>query len=339
VTAISLVIDASNVAFNSKDKDRRFVFARVEAVREAWLARDPEGQVQAVIDASVRERLVDKDAAVAAELGNWLTVAPGDADDEILRLADEYHAKIVSRDNFAWAVDRYTWLHRDRDRLYEAFFYGDQARLRRRAHANLTPEKIAEAKRRKAEKAGDPGDLADQLWRCSSPPAECRRGGEIVSPAQIVRNGGRFYCWVCQRPLREEPVAEPVAPTGPATVTLLHGTRVQWKREIPQDGMQIGRGSTRRPQVVDVTAGLSREAAREISGVHLRLAPDHTGLPVAVHLPATNVSFVNPAFDADGLPADNRMKPDLQYPLWPGDEVVLGPGEVRLLIDGGQVGR
>jgi hypothetical protein len=332
VTAISLVVDASNVAFSGKEK--RFVFARVVAVRDAWRSRDSEGQVHAVIDASVRERLVDRELAVIAEAEHWLTVAPGDADDEILRLADEYDAKIVSRDNFAWAADRYTWLHRDRDRLYEAFFYGDEARLRRRPQVRLTPEKIAEAKRRKAEKAGDPGDIGDQQWRCTSEPGECRLAGEIVLPTKIVRQGDTYYCWVCREPLREEPTAESI-PSGPATVTLLHRTRVQWKLVIPEQGMDVGRGSSRRPQVVDVTVGLPRETAREISSVHLRIKLDHTGLPVAVHLAPSNVSFVNPAIGADGLPADNRMSPLLEYPLWPGDEVVLGPGEVRLLVDGG----
>ncbi|WP_238016995.1 hypothetical protein KZZ52_13760 [Dactylosporangium sp. AC04546] len=335
MTAISLVIDASNVAYSSKEK--RFVFARVAAVRDAWRARDPEGQVHAVIDASIWERLVDQERAVAAEAEHWLTVAPGDADDEILRLADEYGAKVVSRDNFAWAADRYAWLHRDRDRLYEALFYGDQARLRRRPEVVLSPERIAEAIRRRAQKAGDPGDLGDQQWRCTNTTDECRVGGQILRPANIVRQGGRYYCWVCRHEAREEPMEPPVV-TGPATVTLLHGTRVQWTMVVPTEGMEMGRGSSRRPHVVDVTGGLSRDAAREISGEHLRLALDHTGLPVAVHLNTTNVSFVNPALGADGLPADNRMAPQLEYPLWPGDEVVLGPGDVRLLIDVGQAG-
>lgn len=333
--AISMVLDAANIAFESRSAgEGRFVFARVEEVRTAWQAEDPDGQVHAVIDASVRGRLVDGARAAAAEADGWLTVAAGDADDEILRLADEYHAKIVSRDNFAHSADRYPWLHQDRDRLYEVAWYAAGPRLRRRRPVLLTPEKIAEAKRRKAAKAGDPGDLGDRQWRCTGPADRCDDAGRIVPAYKVSRQGRAYYCRSCGWELEEVEVAEPVRPSGPPTVSLLHGGRVQWERQIPVEGCVLGRGSAHRPEVIDVTAGLLSDDARAISGRHMRLYPDETGLPVAVHEPATNASFLNPTLAADGLPADNRMVPGEEYPLVAGDQIALGPGLVRLVVHG-----
>ncbi len=334
MTAIKLVIDAANIAYYYRDK--KFHFARVAAVRTAWRDRGHDGEVHAVIDASVRDRLVDPALAAAAQAEHWLSVAAGDADDEILRMADEYGATVVSRDNFAWATGRYEWLHRDRSRLYGARFSGESAQLYRRPLVELTPEKIAQAKRVKAEKAGMV--LADDVrsWRHTDTAEDCRLAGETLSAGQVQRRGDAYYCWGCQRAVTAE-VSD--GPAGPPMVRLLHGDQVRCRLQIPPEGIRVGRAGWRHPDVTDVTDGLARADARAISGEHLLLKPDHTGLPVAVHLRATNTSFLNPTIGADGLPADHRMAPDVEYPLWPGDEILLGPGLVRLLIDAAEPAR
>ena len=81
-----------------------------------------------------------------------------------------------------------------------------------------------------------------------------------------------------------------------------------------------------------MTAGLSPEQAKDISRKHLEVFLDDDGDAIVRHLRPENVTFLNPAFGADGLPLDNRLADGAEYLLSEDDTLVLGSGYVTIVV-------
>ncbi|WP_329184952.1 NYN domain-containing protein [Actinacidiphila glaucinigra] len=328
----TVILDASNLA---RARGNRWLFSRVCDVRAQWLREHPAAFPYAVLDASVRPYFEDKRLIRQAEGDHWLEVHPGDADDEILRLAEQYGAAVVSHDNYRAFRRDYPWLQDCEDRLWSVRRKGDEVTLHRRRLKAASDAQIDEDLRNKARKAGLLASPTDRRWHCAAPTAsDCHRSGEELEWNQVHELAGRWYCRSCDYPAEE--ILTRAAPVdslpGPPTVTLMHGFRTVWTQVVPDDGMLVGRPSRKYPDSVDVTAGLPADQADEVSRGHLRLFLDDDGELLAEHRAANNASFINPQLGKDGRPLNQRMVRLVHFPLDEGDEVFLGPGVVRLVV-------
>ncbi|MFI5683819.1 hypothetical protein [Streptomyces sp. NPDC051636] len=332
-----VIIDASNVAAT---KQRPWPFSRVVAVRDAWLKKHPGAGALAVLDASVRPVLGDQRLVEQAERAQWLEVHQGDADDRILALAHQYGADIVSRDNFRYARREHPWLQGNGSRVWSARHVGGEVVFSPRQLGVATEEEIERDWQRKRAKAGLLSRDAEERFRCTSEPAGCPRGGQVLLPRQVNKDGSRWYCRSCGYEAVEI-IAEPPLPEGPATgpvqVAVQHGHTVRTVIPVPAEGLTLGRASRSRPGVTDVTEGLGRDEAGEISRTHLRISLDDDGLPMVEHVPEPhqNVTFLNPELDFASRPRSGRLATATPYALEDGDELHLGPGTVRLRISFG----
>lgn len=214
MTAYSVLLDASNIAFTMAGGARTWRFERVEQVREAWLRKAPNDRVHAVIDAGVLRGLSDRSRAARAEKDGWLEVAHGDADDVILREADRYAAAIVSRDKFVQARRDYPWLQGCQDRIWWIYTLHGRLSLRHRPLEVAGEDAIDAAIRKKAAKAGlAVGD--DREWRCAAPTGRCDHAGGSITSEMVRRAGDTWYCRYCQYPAREVLAAAPEPPESP----------------------------------------------------------------------------------------------------------------------------
>ncbi|REE97764.1 FHA domain-containing protein [Thermomonospora umbrina] len=339
MSMIGVVLDAANIANRNPPPNsppgtpRRWEFARVERVRAACAARWPDRHVRAVIDASVMSRLADRAGAATAEREGWLITATGDADDDVLEIADRYAALVFSRDNFGHARLEYPWLDGEPDRVWWFSTRRGLVTLAPRPLKRLTPDEIERARREKERKAGRPVDDADRTWRCLAAEGVCTYAGGPVPAGMLREHRGAWFCMACNNEA-EEVLYEPSPAAPPAAPTLLVQVDGDRRRtlDVPSGGLLLGRGGPRRPRVTDVTASLDRSAAKQISRDHLRVEVDDDGWPVAVHEGENGVTFLNPRIGPDGLPADNRLVRGEEYPLCDGDELVLGPGRVRIVV-------
>ncbi|MFE0509467.1 hypothetical protein [Streptomyces sp. NPDC058964] len=333
-----VIIDASNVAAT---RQRPWPFARVVDVRDAWLREHPEAGALAVVDASVRPVLGDRHLVEQAERAQWLEVHQGDADDRILALAKQFDAAIVSSDNFRYARREHPWLQGNDSRVWSVRRIRGRILFSPRQLGVATEEEIERDWQRKRAKAGLLSRDAEERFRCTSDAEACRRGGEVLLPRQVNKDGARWYCRSCGYEAVEI-VAEPALPDGPVTgpvqVAVQHGYTFRHVIAVPAEGgLTLGRASRSRPGVTDVTEGLGRDEAAEISRTHLRIFLDDDGMPLAEHVPEPhqNVTFLNPDTDTLGRPRTGRLATAMPYALEDGDELQLGPGTVRLRISFG----
>ena len=333
MSAVSAILDAANIAYTPAAGGRRsYRFSRVEEARDAWLARGDGGDVRAVIDASALRGLADGPRADLARREGWLEVATGDADDPILELAERFGAAVVSKDNFVHARDDHPWLQGCSDRVYSPSWRGGELVLRPRLLRVASPEDIERARRAKARKAGIRDGLGDRVWHCAAPPDECDLSGTGVPQALLRERGGGWYC-KCGYPALEQFAGLPTLEvTGPPTCAVMHGVLLRWNVAVERRPRVFGRGGPRRPHVFDVTAGLSPEQAKDISRKHLEVFLDDDGDAIVRHLRPENVTFLNPAFGADGLPLDNRLADGAEYLLSEDDTLVLGSGYVTIVV-------
>ncbi|MGW4541671.1 NYN domain-containing protein [Streptomyces chartreusis] len=334
MSAPGVIIDASNVAATRK---RPWPFSRVVDVREAWLRDHPGTDAVAVLDASVRPVLDDQHLVEQAERAHWLEVHQGDADDRILALADQFDAAIVSSDNFRYARREHPWLQGNGSRVWSVRRMRGQIMFSPRQLGVASDEEIERDRQKKLSKAGLLSRDAEERFRCTSAPAGCLRGGEVLLPRQVNKDGARWYCLSCGYEAVEliaEPPLTGGPDDGPVHVTVQHGYTVRRTITVPADGLSLGRASRSRPGGTDVTEGLGRDAADEISRTHLRIFLDDDGKPLVEHVPEqhVNVSFLNPELDFEGRPRSGRLATALPYALEDGDELHLGPGTVRLRI-------
>ncbi|MEU9187079.1 hypothetical protein AB0D14_21550 [Streptomyces sp. NPDC048484] len=334
MSAPGVIIDASNVAATRK---RPWPFSRVVDVREAWMRHNPGTTAVAVLDASVRPVLDDQHLVELAEHEHWLEVHQGDADDRILALADQFDAAIVSSDNFRYARREYAWLQGNGSRVWSVRRMRGQIMFSPRQLGVASDEEIERDRQKKLTKAGLLRQDAEERFRCSSGPGGCLRGGEVLLPRQVNKDGTRWYCLSCGYEAVEI-IAEPPLlddlDGGPVQVTVQHGYSVRRTITVPSDGLTLGRATRSRAGVTDVTEGLGRDQADEISRTHVRIFLDDDAKPLVEHVPDQdqNASFLNPELDFAGRPQSGRLATALPYALEDGDEVHLGPGTVRLRI-------
>lgn len=334
MNAPGMIIDASNVAATRK---RPWPFSRVVDVREAWLRKYPGIDAVAVLDASVRPVLGNQHLVEQAERAHWLEVHQGDADDRILALAEQFHAVIVSGDNFHYARREHSWLQGNDSRVLSVRRVRGHVTFSRRRLGVSGDEEIERDRRKKLTKAGLLRRDAEERFRCTSTPSRCRHSGEVLLPRQVNRDRAHWYCLSCGFEAVEI-IAEPPLPDGldtsPVHVTVQHGYKVRRTITVPVGGLTLGRSSRGNPGVTDVTEGLGRDDADEISRTHLRIFLDDDGKPVAEHVPGKchNASFLNPELDFAGRPRSRRLETAKPYALEDGDELYLGPGMVRLRI-------
>lgn len=327
----AVVLDAANIACKNRrgGAPPEWRFARVERVKRACLDTWPGALVRAVIDASAEQRLADRGRSDTAHKEGWLQTAPGDADDLALDIAAHLGAAVVSRDNFMDARRDHPWLEREAERVWSFSIQKDRSVvLRPRRLLPATDEQVAEARRKKARKAGIVTMGEDEVWTCTGPPDKCNYAGQAVP---VLRRGGDRLCKFCSYPAVEQvytPVPKAVAPL----LTLLVNGREHGRFPLPPDGLVLGRGGPSRPDVTDLTAGLDGRSAHAISRRHLQIEPDDEGWPVVVHRGSGGDTFLNPRVGADGLPLDNRLAHGERYPLIEGDELWLGEGRVRLIV-------
>jgi Zc3h12a-like Ribonuclease NYN domain/FHA domain len=332
VSAFTVVLDAANIAFTRHGQgNARFMFRRVEEVRDRWL-RERGGAVHAVIDASAYRRMSDRSTAVAAAEDGWLETATGDADDSILELADKFDAAIVSNDNFTYAREDYPWLQGCVDRVFSVSWHSGQLSVQRRVLRVATKEEIDKARREKAEKAGIRHDLGDRTWRCTAPPDECEHGGRALPHSLLRKKEPDWYC-TCGYPAEELYVeTEDVPLARPPVLDVLHNRSLQSKVTLGPTVTVLGRGGPSRPHVHDVTAGLPAGDAKAISREHLEVFLDDDGNPIVRHLAENNTTFLNPRTDERGLPIDNRLADNVDYLLSEADELLLGGKIVWLVV-------
>lgn len=332
MSAFTVVLDAANIAFTKKGLHPQYHFRRVDEVRQVWLERIPTSRVHAVIDASAYRRMADQSRARLAMEHGWLETAPGDADDRILELADRYGAAIVSNDKFEYARDDYPWLQGCTDRVFSASWRKGELLLQPRLLRIATPEEIACARREKATKAGIRHDLGDRTWRCKAPPELCEHSGQLVPHSLLRERQDGWYC-VCQYSAQEQYAdLTPVALAGPSALAVLHADRFQHEVAVGPHPLVIGRGGQSRPHVHDVTVGLPRDQAAEVSREHLEIFLDDDSNPIVRHLAQNNATFLNPRLGIDGLPLNNRLADHAEYLVSEADSLLLGPGTVTLVI-------
>jgi hypothetical protein len=328
MSVIAVVLDAANIACKNRRNGEppQWQFARVERVRAACLDIWPRAHVKAVIDASAEMRLADRRRSDAAHDEGWLYTAPGDADDRVLEMAAKLRAPVVSRDNFYDARRIHPWLEEE-ERVWSFSIQKDRSVvLRPRRLLPATDEQVAEARRKKARKAGLISVGLDEVWLCTAPSKrECNYAGQAV---QVIQMGGRRVCRFCSYPVEEQIYTPATVPT-----LVLYVDGMERRRfTLPPEGLVLGRGGASRPDVTDLTAEMDVEAASRISRRHLRIDPDDEGWPVVVHQAATSETFLNPQVGADGLPLDNALYQDEPYPLIEGDTLWLDEGRVRLNV-------
>lgn len=328
---ITVVLDASNLAFRKATRD--FDFGRVLEVRDRWVARNPGAVVHAVLDASTLRKMVDRRPVDEARRERWLDLATGDADDRILDLAYRHGAAIVSHDNFKDARSEHPWLQGCSDRVFSVRRVKGAVHLWPRQLKILTTEEIDRARADKARKAGIRLGEDDRTWRCSASPGpgSCAYAGQVIPPGLVTqpRPNGPAMCR-CGYPAQEVLLEAPAPPLAGAEVAVMHGSLLQEAVPLAADPVLFGRGGPKRPHVRDVAAGLADET--EISKKHVELFLDDDGHPVAIHRAEYNTTFLNPSFDEDGLPADNRMLLDVEYQVIDSDVLVLGSGQVTLVV-------
>jgi hypothetical protein len=331
VSSPTVVIDASNLA---RAKDGLWRFSRIVDIRNQWLLEKPGGHPYAVLDASVRPHLVDQELVRQAETDGWLEVHQGDADDRILQLAANHGAAVISHDKFDYARREHQWLQGNGSRVWQVRREKGRVLLTLRQLRVASDAEIDDDRRKKAEKAGLPVTDPDRRWRCDSPPGTCNHGGTELATGQVHLTGGRWYCRYCEHAVMEVTAEPPVRPVIPLSVTLLHGFAVRWTVPVSEDGLLLGRATRSAPEVHDVTIGLPRGQAAQISRRHLRLSLDDDGELTVEHLAARNATFLNPELDFNGRPRNARLTLGAHYGLIDGDELHLGLGAVRLRMIG-----
>lgn len=329
---IAVVLDAANIACKNRRNGEppQWQFSRVERVRAACLTTWPGAHVRAVIDASAEHRLTDRHRSEAAHAEGWLYTASGDADDRVLEMAAKLGAPVVSKDNFYDARRNYPWLE-DEERVWTFGIQKDRSVvLRPRRLLPVSDEQVAEARRKKARKAGVVSVGVDEVWLCAAPSEqECKYAGQ---PVQVTEARGRRVCRFCSYPA-EEQVYTPAA----VPMLVLHVDGQEHGRfTVPPEGLVLGRGGEARPEVTDIAAGLDASAARRIGRRHLHVEPDDEGWPVVVHQSAQSRTFLNPRVGADGLPLDNALYQGEPYPLAEGDTLWIDEGRVRLTVTAGE---
>jgi hypothetical protein len=92
--------------------------------------------------------------------------------------------------------------------------------------------------------------------------------------------------------------------------------------EVGREPIVLGRGSPH-SNARCITTAIPKNAASTISREHLSLYYEDDAL-IVVHRAENNYSFLNPLFDAKGLPVDNRLFLGVEYVVEPGDSIVLG---------------
>ena len=323
---IAVVLDAANIACRNRTKSEpeQWQFARVERVKEACLAIWPGAHVRAVIDASAELRLTDRRRADDAHAVGWLQTASGDADDLVLDLAAKLGAPVVSKDNFRDARRDHPWLE-DEDRVWSFFIQKDRSFvLRPRRLLPVSDDQVAEARRKKARKAGLVTVGVDEVWLCTTESKQvCSHAGQ---PTEVKVVAGRRMCRFCSNPAQEQIYTPLIVP---ALLLSVDG-RERGRFTVPPEGLVLGRGSAERPEVTDVTVGLDDAGKKRIGRYHLRIEVDDDGWPVVVHQSAGGYTFLNPRVGSDGLPLDNGLRRDERYPLIEGDSLWLDEGRVRL---------
>jgi len=333
----TVIVDAANIACRVVRTRRTYHFDRLELVRQAWLESHPDATVHAVLDAGVWGRFVDRDRLDLAQEAGWLQAAAGDADDRILADASRFQASVVSMDGFVFARHQYPWLQGCADRVFGVSWQGALPRIWPRVLGIATDDEIAEALRRKKEKALRHDADASTRFRCDQPPTDCQWGGRVVPDDVLRESGDRFVC-VCgsylveidpDLDLGDEP---PSQARGPGIAVMRNGVH-EATIAVPAEGIVIGRGDSGSGYIHDVTVGLAQQERSAISRQHLWIGFDPDGRLVIRHQAANNASFLNPSFGEDGLPASNRLPDMVAIPVHAGDEIALGPGTVRLLVE------
>jgi hypothetical protein len=333
----TVIIDAANIACRVVRTRRIYHFDRVELVRQTWLESHPDATVHAILDAGVWGRFADMDRLDLANEAGWLHAAAGDADDRILEEASKFQASVISMDGFVFARQQYPWLQGCVDRVFGVSWQGARPRIWPRVLRIATDDEVAEALRRKKEKALRHDADPSARFRCDQSPADCQWGGRVV-PEDVLRETADNFVCICGNYLVEvdpdldlgdEPVSEA---RGPGFAILRHGVH-QATITVPPEGVVIGRCDAGSGYIHDVTAGLAQEERSAISRQHLWIGFDPDGNLVIRHQATNNASFLNPRFGEDGLPVSNRLPDMVTIPVHAGDEIVLGPGAVRLLVE------
>lgn len=216
---IAVVLDAANIACKNRRNGEppQWQFSRVERVRAACLTTWPGAHVRAVIDASAEHRLTDRHRSEAAHAEGWLYTASGDADDRVLEMAAKLGAPVVSKDNFYDARRNYPWLE-DEERVWTFGIQKDRSVvLRPRRLLPVSDEQVAEARRKKARKAGVVSVGVDEVWLCAAPSEqECKYAGQ---PVQVTEARGRRVCRLAATRLRSRSIPRPRFPCWSCTWT------------------------------------------------------------------------------------------------------------------------
>lgn len=332
MSVIAVVLDAANIACKNRRNGEppQWQFSRVERVRTACLATWPGAHVRAIIDASAEQRLTDRRRSEVARAEGWLQTASGDADDLVLDTAEKLGAPVVSRDNFYDARRNHPWLENE-ERVWSFSIQKDRSVvLRARRLLPVSDEQVAEARRKKARKAGVVSVGLDEVWLCAAPSKhECIYAGQAV---QVIETRGCRVCRFCSYPAKEQIYTPAAIPT----LILYVDGQERGRFTLPPEGLVLGRGGQARPDVTDLASGLDKDAARRIGRRHLQVEPDDEGWPIVVHQSSQSETFLNPRVGPDGLPLDNALYRGEPYPLIEGDTLWLDDGRVRLIVTAGE---
>ena len=275
MSVIAVVLDAANIACKNRRNGEppQWQFSRVERVRTACVATWPGAHVKAIIDASAELRLTDRWRSDAAHNEGWLDTAPGDADDLVLDMAAKLGAPVVSRDNFYDARRSHPWLEEE-ERVWSFSIQKDRSVvLRPRRLPPVSNEQVAEARRKKARKAGVVSVGPDEVWLCTAPSKrDCNYAGQAV---QVIQMGDRRVCRFCSYPAQEQIYTPATIPT----LVLYVDGQERGRFTLPAEGLVLGRGGPARPDVTNLISGLDAAAASRISRRHLQIEPDDEGWP------------------------------------------------------------
>jgi hypothetical protein len=122
----AIVVDGSNVAFESQSQAGKPRMSNIIAVRDALRERGYEPII--IVDAALRHKIDDQDQLEALIDRQEVLQAPAgtDADFFVLETADQRELKVISNDTYREFREKYPWI---RDRRVPVMFVDGLAQL------------------------------------------------------------------------------------------------------------------------------------------------------------------------------------------------------------------
>ena len=260
-----VIIDAANVAASERlDGCGKFCWGRVTAVRNAWRSQiDPEAEFIVVMDTRPALHLgAHCKATYRGEVRNGFVTEVDFADPEILRLAEEHDAAVLTGDFFKDHRRTHPWLDGNTSQFFEWEADGSGARIFRRDMGNPSEFSKTRAEER-AELKGRGVDITKpavegalrQRYRCPNEGCWLHQydpGHYTGVPDLSLPNSPR--CATCQQPLESLGDSTPLVQV---KFSDLKRSKVHRLTLSPNFSLQIGRDSS--PELVTSILGIQSD--------------------------------------------------------------------------------